>query len=150
MVAVVFNYAGFVASYPEFSTLPQNTATAYFTEASSTYPGTTVVNRVWNATEAAYLLNYLVAHFAALRFGINGQPPNTGAVGRVSNATEGSVTTALEMQTPESALQAWLQQTQYGAQFWTATARLRTARYAPGPDSGRGMGRGWGAWRGGW
>ena len=147
MAAVVFSYAAFTARYPEFASLPPPTAQAYFNEVSSTYPGDQVVRRVSNATESAALLNMLVAHTAALNFGVNEAPPS-GVVGRVSNASEGSVSAGLDMGPVTDATQAALYQTPYGVAFWAATARLRTARYIPGPDAGRGLfGRRYGGWR---
>ena len=52
-------------------------------------------------------------------------------VGRINNATEGSVTVGTDMgQVPFTA--AWFLQTKYGAAFWQATAPFRTMQYVPG------------------
>ena len=77
------------------------------------------------------LLNMLTAHIAALNAPLGGQP-SSPLVGRVSNATEGTVTVATDNQYPPGSVQ-WYQQTKYGAAFWAASAQYRTAIYAPGP-----------------
>ncbi len=78
----------------------------------------------------------LTAHIAALYSQSRGDPEpgqpkdaNT-PVGRISNATEGSVTVALEYDATNP--QEWFSQTKYGASFWAATATYRTMRYVPG------------------
>ena len=80
---------------------------------------------VRNLVNRLVLLNMLVAHIAKL----NG-PNNGGLVGRISNASEGSVSVAVDFNSPDTA--AWLNQTQYGAQFYASTASLRTMHYIPG------------------
>ena len=72
----------------------------------------------------------LVAHIAALNSGTNGNAaPET--VGRVDQATEGSVSVHLDMgAVPGTA--AWYMQTKYGAAYWSATKQYRTMRYLTG------------------
>lgn len=89
------------------------------------------------------LLNLLTAHIVTLMNNASAGTP----VGRVSNASEGSVSVAFDM--PSNPNGAWFQQTQYGAMFWSATAQYRTMRYQPAPQRYLGVtragfgGRGW-------
>ncbi len=129
MAVVVFDPVGFVARYPEFATCPALTLTAYFSEATL-YLNNTDASPVADPVIRAMLLNMLVAHIAALNFGVNGQPP-AGIVGRVNQASEGSVSVSAEMG-PASNTSAWYMQTKYGASYWQATAGYRTFSYRPG------------------
>lgn len=121
MAVVVFDVTAFRARYPEFASVADATLAAYFDEACI-YLSNTDRSPVCNVTRRALLLNMLVAHVAF----INGRP-----VGRLSNATEGSVSSAFEYLQPGT--HAWYTQSQYGAAFWQATASLRGFRYFPRP-----------------
>jgi hypothetical protein len=65
--------------------------------------------------------------------------PNTeaplGIVGRISQAAEGDVNVSSEWQAPPNANQAYFVQTKYGAQYWTMTAKYRTAIFISAPPS---------------
>jgi hypothetical protein len=74
------------------------------------------------------LLNMLTAHIAALNAVINGQA-SSSIVGRVTSASEGSVSVSADYQAPGSA--AWFAQTKYGAAYWQATSAYRSFRYLP-------------------
>lgn len=73
--------------------------------------------------------------------------PPAGIVGRIASATEGSVSVAAEYDAPPNASQAWLIQTKYGAEYWSATAKYRTARYVPNRNTNPTPGL-WGPWGG--
>jgi hypothetical protein len=77
------------------------------------------------------LLNLLTAHICQLRQPLNGQP-SSPLVGRISEATEGSVTVKAEMIAAPGSAQ-WYNQTKYGAQYWQMTLPFRSARYYAGP-----------------
>lgn len=134
---VTFNYATWIARYPEFVNVSEPYATLCFGEAQLYCANVLCI--VCNVATLTALLYMLTAHIVQLYASqVNGQAnntdsgaaPNPGTVGRISNATEGSVTVALDMPNqPQGA--AWYQQTQYGASFWTATSIWRTARYVP-------------------
>jgi hypothetical protein len=138
---VVFDYGLWEATYPELVpsvTLQQ--ATAYFVQAQL-YLDNTACSPVTDNSPGgmrAILLNMLVAHIAKLFATINGQEPST-LVGRITNASEGSVSVAVNMPgaSPSS---AWFMQTQYGAAFWQATASFRLMKYMPGPRPYLGVG----------
>jgi hypothetical protein len=74
----------------------------------------------------------LTAHVGYLAgvLSADGKPP---PVGRVSQASEGSVSATLEYVTPTAGSGAWFNQTPYGAAFWQATRSLRGMRYVVNP-----------------
>lgn len=78
------------------------------------------------------LLGMLTAHVAALNAPLNGQPSPT-LIGRISSASEGSVSVSVVY--PDIAGAEWYTQTKYGAAFWEATKQYRIGRYFPGPGA---------------
>ena len=131
MSQVVFSLTAFNARYPEFNAV-SNAALlgACFTEATL-YLSNADNSPVQDLTRRGLLLNMLTAHIAYMggALSADGQPL---PVGRVSSATEGSVTAQLEYAPPGT--QAWFVQTGYGAAFWQATQSLRGFRYIPNRD----------------
>jgi hypothetical protein len=128
---VVLNIATWQATYPE---LPINPAliTRYFSVAQlylDNTPNSPVVDASPGGARET-LLYLLVAHLAKLYATINGQPPSA-LVGRINEASEGSVQVRATFDAGNGA--AWYVQTQYGASYWAATAGYRMARYLPGP-----------------
>lgn len=95
-------------------------------------------SRVRDAVQRELLLNLLTAHITFLMNGTNDGAgnitPPPGIVGRVSDATEGTVSVSAQFEGPAAA-QYYLQ-TKYGALYWAATARYRTMLYVPGPAVG--------------
>jgi len=130
---VVFDLPAFRAQFPQFNTVADAAVQFNFTLATFLL-NNSCQSIVQDALRREQLLNLLVAHVTALLNGENGQPPQ-GIVGRINNATEGSVSVAAEFQAPANATQAAFIQTKYGAMFWTMTAVYRTARYIPAPQS---------------
>jgi hypothetical protein len=133
MAVVVFNYANWIARYPEFTTLynsvdPTVVAPECFVEAQA-YCNNTNGSPVSDIPTRTLFLNMLTAHIVALNFGVNGQAPSQ-LVGRVSNAHEGSVGVTADMG-KVSDFAAWFMQTKYGAAFWQASAQYRMMRYMP-------------------
>jgi hypothetical protein len=122
MAIVAFDSALFCARYPEFAALSPKTLDAYFSEATL-YLDNSDASPVADVTARAVLFNMLVAHIAALA--------SAQLVGRISQATEGSVSVTADMG-PPAGTSAWFMQTKYGASFWQATASYRTFRYYPG------------------
>ena len=129
MPAVVFDPAAFKARYPEFAAVADPTLAACFDEAGL-YLSNADNSPVQNITRRATLFNMLTAHVAYLGglLSADGMPR---PVGRVSQASEGSVSAAFEGPPPGSA--QWFQQSQYGASFWQATSSLRGFRYLAQP-----------------
>ncbi len=133
MAIVVFNYANWIARYPEFTTLasganPATVAPECFTEACL-YCNNTDASLVTDIPTRTMLLNMLTAHIVALNFGANGEPPSA-LVGRISSAGGGSVNVSAEM-AGNTAYSAWFNQTKYGAAYWQASAQYRMMRYVP-------------------
>ena len=129
MGVVTFDPTAFIARYPEFATVSTLLLQDYFDE-STIYLSNTDASLVTSIPQRTLLLNMLVAHLAALYSGVNGQPPS-GIVGRISNASEGSVSVAADMG-PITNSQAFYVQTKYGSAYWAATRAFRTFRYRVG------------------
>lgn len=129
MAAVTFDIAKFRAFYPEFATVADAKLQAYFDRAAATLLDNTDCSQIPDAVRLEFF-NMLVAHYAALHDGVNGQPAS-GIVGRVSNATEGSVSVGTAYAAAVGS-RAWFDQTPYGAEYWQATAQFRTWQYQPG------------------
>jgi hypothetical protein len=129
MSVVVFDPTAFKTRYAEFSTVADGTLTAYFFEATL-YLNNSESSLVTDVTQRSVLLNMIVAHLAALYSGVNGQSPSQ-LTGRISQASEGSVSVATDMG-PVSNTAAWWAQTKYGYHYWQATAPYRTMRYRAG------------------
>lgn len=127
---VVFVAADFKTAFPEFATVADPALVLNFGLAELQLANT-CKGRVINAVEREKLLNLLVAHITQLRNGANGVAPG-GMVGRISSAQEGSVRADADMGTVVYG-QAYYLQTQWGAMFWQATAKYRTAVYIPAP-----------------
>lgn len=126
MAIAVFNYATWAAMYPDLATtVTEPAAQGYFNQACLILNNTDG-SLVCDVNARLALLNMLTAHIAILA-----SPARGGLVGRISNATEGSVTVAVAYSGPDQA--QWFLQTAPGAQYWQSTAQYRTAVYAPAP-----------------
>lgn len=128
---VIFDSGEFLAAYPEFTGTSTGLLQANFNLASINIAnccGSPVVDPVVRQA----LLYLLTAHITFLftpSLANNQQPP--GIVGRISSATQGSVSLAAEF--PTTIESAWFNQTKYGAQFWAMTAVVRTMHHIPSP-----------------
>lgn len=131
MSIVSFDFAGWAARYPELAgAVTPQIAQQYFNEAQL-YCDNSPCSPIRDASQRAILLNMVTAHIAALNAPLNGQP-SSQIVGRITNAAQGSVSVAAQMDVPPGSAQ-WFAQTKYGAAFWAATAAYRTMHYMPGP-----------------
>ncbi len=124
-VVVTFNYANWIARYPEFAQVSSATAAMYFNEATL-YHRNDGGGPVADANTQQTLLNMLTAHIADLNSPDDEGNPSSPLVGKISNASEGSVnvTVAYDATNPEQ----WFAQTKYGAAYWAATSQFRTFR----------------------
>ena len=129
MTIVAFDPVQFKARYPEFTAVSNVLLSDCFTEAGL-YLSNTDASPVQSIPRRTLLLNMLTAHIAFMggALSADGQPR---PVGRVSQASEGSVSASFDYGTPGT--QAWFIQTQYGASFWQATSSLRSFRYVARP-----------------
>lgn len=132
MAIAVFSPTQFVARYPEFSAVSPTKLQSYFQEAGLLYLSNCDRSPVQNVCKRGLLLNMLVAHLSKLAGDLSADGQAL-PVGRVSQATEGTVSATLEYSTPTAGSGAWFNQTQYGAEFWSATLYLRSFRYRPRP-----------------
>jgi len=129
---VQFDYAVWAARYPELATsVAEPLAQSYFAEATI-YQANDGSGPVRDSGQQLALLNMLTAHIAKLNAPIGGvESPQL--VGRISNASQGSVSGATSYVDPKTDLQAWANQTKYGANWYSATSQYRTFRYRGGP-----------------
>ena len=122
---VVFDPAAFKVVFDEFATVPDAKLNYYFNLAA-----TTILDNSENAcillAERTILFDLLVAHQAELKKRI--EEGNSGLVGRISSASEGSVSISTDYQIQGNTAQ-WYNQTPYGAQYWAMTAKDRTFTY---------------------
>ena len=128
---VVFSYTDWLIQYPEFSAVTQPQAQSYFNRANL-YCDNTACSPITDLFQRTILLNQVTAHIAKLFASVGGQPPNN-LVGRINSASQGSVSVQAAYTEPTSDLEAWFNQTPYGAAFWAATTKYRTAFYVPPP-----------------
>ena len=131
MAVVIFDPTAFKSRYPEFSAVSNAALQAYFTEACL-YLSNMDNSPVQDIARRTLLLNMLTAHIAYVG-GALSTDGQARPVGRVSSASEGSVSAAFEDTPATPGSGAWFRQSQYGASFWQATTALRGFRYIPQP-----------------
>ncbi|HCS1854801.1 TPA: DUF4054 domain-containing protein [Shigella dysenteriae] len=148
MGTVMFDCRMFVSLYPEFSTVTPELLTAVFNQATALYQDNTDDSPVTDLKEREQLLFLLVAHLCALRGLGNGRDGQAGLVGRITSASEGSVSVSVDNSGSNDA-SWWYLQTPWGADYWQATAPYGSMQYhsggAPSRYPGhyyRGYGRG--------
>lgn len=135
---VQFSASEFLALYPQFT--PQNVGAVLQNNfnLATTQLNNTISSPVYDANLRQTLLYLLTAHITKLLNG-EGATAASGAVGRVSDGTEGSVSATLEYESAGGPSQAYYIQTSYGALYWQSTARFRTMKYvAPSWDDWNG------------
>ncbi|WP_374413278.1 DUF4054 domain-containing protein [Novosphingobium colocasiae] len=131
MAIAEFNFSAWTTRYPEFGAVSEERAALFFTEAGL-YLDNTDASPVADINVRLMLLNMLTAHIAALSGALEADGKPSGSVGRVSSASEGSVSVSFDTGlSPGTA--AWFSQTTYGMAFWQATKNLRNARYVAAP-----------------
>lgn len=135
-VIVNFNYTNWIKLFPMFAqNVSPEQAVDVILPLAEQYCRNDGGGPVNSEQSQTNLLNLMVAHIAQLLFGVNGSPP-TGLVGRISNASQGSVSVATEFPSNNPSA-AWYNQTQFGAAFYQAMAPYRTMRYLPGNQRSR-------------
>ena len=144
-MTVAFDYTAWTAAFPEMANVSSPQASMYFSFATLYFD-----NAGWPSSlpQAPTLLNLLTAHIAFLFSprDAQGNPSSTGTVpppalvGRISSATEGSVTVQAEYESNAgSPSQEWYAQTRYGAAYWAAISQFVTsgATYMAGNQRAR-------------
>ena len=123
---VVFDLLKFRKLFPKISTTDDQ-LDMFFVEACLLCNNTENSN-IRNLQEREILLFLLTAHIATLQMRIDS---GNDSVGRITSASEGSVSVALDNgQTTHS--EKWYQQTAYGARYWVLTKRYRSLFYIYG------------------
>lgn len=125
----VFNYLVWTQRFPQLATIDPTLAQLLWNEASALLAGGSF-SCIRDPAQQTALLNLLTAHLAQLQ---QQSASGNGMVGRISSATQGSVSVSTDLGGSGS-VPAWYAQTQYGLQFWQATAGQRQAHYIPGPE----------------
>lgn len=143
---VVFDYASWLAAYPQFGSVGLQQAQEFFNRAClliSNLPNSPVPYQPMAAPPVytrRLILNGATAHFAYLF--TPDASGNVRPVGRISQATEGTVSLGLDYAAAATDSQAFWNQTAFGAFVWIALLPYRGARYQPGstPQPGQGLG----------
>lgn len=144
MAIVVFVPADFKAAYPEFAAVPDPRCMVMFNMAQQAILDNTDNAPVMALDYRTQLFWLLVAHLLTL-FAV-GADGSERPVGRIGNATEGSVSIGFDFQLPPGSMMApWYNQTKYGALYWNLTAQFRSMKYFVTGDSGVGAARAFGA-----
>ena len=120
----VFDPAAFKLAYPQF---------AKFTDEQLNYFFETVENRIIDNTESSCIslanrkiwFYLLVAHKGVLQNRID--DGGGEQVGRTSSATEGSISVTMDYNMGSGAMEQWLNQTAYGAEFSALSSAWRKA-----------------------
>lgn len=122
-----FDYNGWIQAYPEFIYVPIEQAQNYFNIATA-YHRNDGVTPVTNPVFQDMYLKMIMSHLAQILAPDPTGQPASQIVGRITSASEGSVSVSSEMPlTPQSA--AFWYQTKYGTMYWNATKQYRTMRY---------------------
>ena len=139
---VIFDYTAWSLRYPELAAWVSPTlAGNYFSEAGLYCNNSNTSLIPSDNGVRGMILNMLTAHIAALNAPLGGQD-SSPLVGRINNATEGSVSVQADLQVPMTA--AWFSLTKYGLAAWQAILPYRSARYFPAaPQRWNGLGWRW-------
>ena len=125
----VFDYELWLAQYPELCNVSLPQAQGYWNTATVLHrnDGRGPVN---DADMQRTLLNTLAAHIAYLRVGTKANPSaaSQGLTGRVTSATQGSVSVSTELP-GMTANAAYFATSPYGLDYWNAMAPFRTMHY---------------------
>lgn len=134
MAVAVWNQATFLARYPEFTSACNANPSLFaslFAEAGL-YLNNTDCSVVQDVTLRGVLLNMVTAHIAFIGgvLTADGQPK---PVGRITGASQGSVSAQFDYPTAAPGTGEWFAQSQYGIAFWQATTCYRGMMYSPQP-----------------
>lgn len=131
MAVAVFDWATWSVLYPALVArgVTQAYATALFNGPAALLLNNTDCSPIVDIPTRTSLLYMVVAHLAFLE-----GPGSSGLVGRVSSASEGSVSVATDYGTQSASAAYWLQ-SPYGAQYWQASAPWRVFQYVAAPPS---------------
>lgn len=135
MSVVVYDALTFAARFPELAGVSQTQLTWYW-QLAGDYVNNTDCSIVPydppNCLLRSDALYLTVAHLAKI-FGTNGSIQPSPIVGRISTATEGSVSVGTAVDLKSQAAQWWLS-SPYGFAVWQLLAPYRTALYIGRPQ----------------
>lgn len=134
MAIVVLDITKFRAMFPEFSNVTDTLLPFLFDQATD-YLNNTVYSLVIDVNKRERFLYLLMAHLAYVRYGDDKGNGGTGMVGRMSSASEGSVSVSSDAGQIEFRYM-WYTQSPYGMDYWQATKVYRMAQYYPGSAYG--------------
>lgn len=136
---VQFLSSEFTALYPEFAGIASGLQQNAFNDATFLL-NNSCGSLVQDANQRMALLYTLTAHCCFLQNGTNDGAgnivPPPGIVGRIDNASQGSVSVAASYSSEVTMSEAYFIQTKYGAKFWQQTASYRTMLYVGAPSIG--------------
>ncbi|MET4878643.1 DUF4054 domain-containing protein [Morganella morganii] len=132
MNKVVLTVDGFRDRYDVFSNVTDNALPELFIMASL-YLDNTYRSQITNLDERETLLYLLVAHLCYILHGDNKKNGGSGMVGRISSASEGSVSVSSDIGAV-AFRNAWYTQSPYGWMFWQATKVYRMGAWFSGTD----------------
>lgn len=134
MAVAVFNYSDWAAMFPEMASVSEPAADGFFSIATLLLDNTdcSPIQDVKQRTNLLYFVTAHVASLAGYPVAAGGTAQPSGVVGRVSSATEGTVSVSTDYGAV-SGNQAWWLQSSYGATYWQLTAAFRTMRYVAPP-----------------
>ncbi|HII3565158.1 TPA: DUF4054 domain-containing protein [Citrobacter freundii] len=130
MAIVVLDIPKFRAMFPEYSNVP-DVQLPFLFDQSTDYLNNSEYSLVEDAIKRERLLYLLMAHLAYLRYGDANGNGGSGMVGRLSSASEGSVSVSSDAGQIEFRYM-WYTQSPYGMDYWQATKVYRMANYYPG------------------
>ena len=130
MAIVVFNLDNFRALYPQFSNVSDTLLPLIFTEAELLFDNTEY-SCIQNVDRRELILYMVMAHILYLQYGDADGNGGSTLVGRVSSATEGSVSVSSSLDGLGNTSAYW-SQSPYGLLFWQATKVCRMPKYYPG------------------
>lgn len=144
MAVAVFDYTKWAAMFPYLAAggVTEPIAQGFF-DVAGLLLANDDCSPITDTDKRLVFLNYIVAHLARLAgypIAAGGTAQPDGMVGRVSSATEGTVSVSTDYGAVREN-QAWWLQTQEGATFWQLTRFLRTARYIAAPPRNFGPAR---------
>ena len=124
-----FQYSQWQALFPALATQAGPALPPMLYRIASEFPAGSYILNNPNLSQQAVIdmMNLFVAHLTWL------WGRDAGAVGMLSDASEGSVSTSFSYPSDQGALQAWFGQSQWGAMLYQMLAPSRQGHYVPGP-----------------
>lgn len=132
MAIVELKITTFREDYDDFSNIADGKLPLLFDQATD-YLDNTEISLVAQSDKRERLLYLLMAHLAYMRYGDKDGNGGSGMVGRVSSASEGSVSVSSDLGQVEFR-NAWYTLSPYGMDYWQATKVYRMGVWFNGAD----------------